>query len=144
MMGDPHDRTDVEWNNLQQALGAGQRGREQRQDRREMNGIFLVLRNGTRWRDPPETYGPYNICCNRFNHWRKAGGGRPAVLERLQSIMNSEDDQDGDGARSHRSWRSALLQWLPGPWRCGGGCLIGNRSGAPREGHVGSLAAGSA
>ena len=45
---------------------------------------------------------------------------------------------------STRGWRSALLQWLPGAWRHGGGRHISNRPGAPRAGPVGSAVAASA
>jgi transposase len=42
-------------------------------DRRVLNGIFWVLRSGAPWRDPPEMFGPYTTCYNRFVRWRRAG-----------------------------------------------------------------------
>ena len=42
-------------------------------DRRVLNGILWVLRSVAPWRDPPERYGPYTTCYNRFNRWRKNG-----------------------------------------------------------------------
>ena len=42
-------------------------------DRRALNGVIWVLRSGASWRDLPENYGPYTICCNRFVRWGQAG-----------------------------------------------------------------------
>jgi transposase len=42
-------------------------------DRRVLNGIFLVLRCGAPWRDLPDAFGPYTTCYNRFVRWRQAG-----------------------------------------------------------------------
>src|SRR5262249_57251918 len=42
-------------------------------DRRDLNGIFWVLRSGAPWRDLPDSFGPYTTCYNRFVRWRRAG-----------------------------------------------------------------------
>jgi transposase len=44
-------------------------------DRRVLNGIFLVLRTGTPWRDLPERYGPYTTIYNCFNRWPSGASG---------------------------------------------------------------------
>ena len=35
-------------------------------DRRILSGIILVIRNGLRWRDAPEEYGPHKTIYNRL------------------------------------------------------------------------------
>ena len=52
--------TDYEWGR-DQAVSAEQaaRGVPRVNDRRVLNGIFLVLRSGAPWRDLPENFAPY-------------------------------------------------------------------------------------
>jgi len=38
-----------------------------------LNGIFIVLRTGIPWRNPPEQYGPYATVYNRVNRWAARG-----------------------------------------------------------------------
>ncbi len=99
MVGKRHDTTRGEWNILQQALPSGQQGPRRLQHRRVMNGNFLVLRTGIPWRDLPERYGPCTTCCNRCSK----NGDWSVILERLQSLMDGSDDQDGDGANDLQS-----------------------------------------
>ena len=68
-------------------------------DRKVMNGIFFVLRTGIPWRYLPELYGPYSTCYNRYNRWSKNGTWL-LIVERLQSLRDENDDQDGDGANA--------------------------------------------
>jgi transposase len=42
-------------------------------DRKIMNAIFYVLRDGMPWRDVPERYGSYTTAYNRFNRWSRRG-----------------------------------------------------------------------
>lgn len=35
-------------------------------DRRIVSGIIFVIRNGLRWRDAPNDYGPHKTIYNRF------------------------------------------------------------------------------
>lgn len=42
-------------------------------DRRVIRGIIHVIRNGLRWRDAPEVYGPHKTLYNRFIRWSKMG-----------------------------------------------------------------------
>ncbi len=64
-----------------------------------MNGIFFVRRTGIPWRDLPKRYGPCTTCQNR---WRK-NGYRLLIQQRLQSLRDEYDDQDGDGANALRA-----------------------------------------
>ena len=42
-------------------------------DRKVVSGIIHVIRNGLRWRDAPEIYGPHKTLYNRFIRWSKMG-----------------------------------------------------------------------
>ena len=64
MVGKRHGMTHEEQDILQHALPRGREDSERLQDRRLLNGIFLVLRTGIPWRDLPERYGPRTTCCN--------------------------------------------------------------------------------
>jgi transposase len=42
-------------------------------DRRVLSGIIHVIRNGLRWCDVPEVYGPHKTLYNRFVRWSRMG-----------------------------------------------------------------------
>ena len=42
-------------------------------DRRVVSGILHVIRNGLRWRDSPEVYGPHKTLYNRCVRWSRMG-----------------------------------------------------------------------
>ena len=42
-------------------------------DRQVVSGIIHVIRNGLRWRDAPEVYGPHKTLYNRFIRWSRMG-----------------------------------------------------------------------
>jgi len=42
-------------------------------DRRVLSGIVFVIRNGLRWRDAPQDYGPHKTLYNRFVRWSRLG-----------------------------------------------------------------------
>ena len=42
-------------------------------DRRVLSGIIFVIRNGLRWRDAPQGYGPHKTIYNRFIRWSLLG-----------------------------------------------------------------------
>jgi transposase len=42
-------------------------------DRRVISGLVHVIRNGLRWRDAPEVYGPHKTPYNRFLRWSRIG-----------------------------------------------------------------------
>lgn len=80
-----YDLTDFEWRVIAPLLP----NKPRVNDRRVLNGIFLVLRSGATWRDLPERYGPRTTCYNGFFRWRKAG-----VWDRLMdAIINACDDK---------------------------------------------------
>jgi transposase len=68
-----YELTDHDWSAIKPMLPNKVRGVPRVNDRRVLNGIFLVLRSGAPWRDLPSSFGPYTTCYNRFVRWRKAG-----------------------------------------------------------------------
>jgi transposase len=66
-----YELSDYEWTAIKPMLPNKPRGVPRVNDRRELNGIFWVLRSGAPWRDLPETYGPRTTCYNRSS----VGGG---------------------------------------------------------------------
>ncbi len=68
----PYDLSDFEWRAL---LPNTPGGVPHVDDRRVLNGIFLVLRSGPPWRDLSARYGPRTTCNNRFAQWRKQVSG---------------------------------------------------------------------
>ena len=42
-------------------------------DRKVVSGIIHVIKNGLRWRDAPEIYGPHKTLYNRFIRWSNMG-----------------------------------------------------------------------
>jgi transposase len=49
------------------------RGRQWRDHRTIVNGIFWILFSGAPWRDLPERYGSWQTGHRRFTRWRKDG-----------------------------------------------------------------------
>ena len=42
-------------------------------DRKVLSGIIYVIKNGLRWSDAPEEYGPHKTLYNRFIRWSRLG-----------------------------------------------------------------------
>ena len=42
-------------------------------DRRVISGIIFMIRNGLRWCDAPNDYGPHKMIYNRFIRWSRLG-----------------------------------------------------------------------
>ena len=54
-------------------------------DLRVISGIIHVIRNGLRWRDAPDVYGPHKTLYNRFVRWSRLG-----VFDRIFSGLAAE------------------------------------------------------
>jgi transposase len=66
--------TDVEWDAVRCILPPQERrGRPRADDRRTLDGILFVLRNGCRWQDIPRQYGNPITCWRRFVRWESDG-----------------------------------------------------------------------
>ncbi len=68
-------------------------GKPRVDDRRVLNGIIFVNRNGMRWRDASREYGPHKTLYNRWKRWGDMGifmrmmDGLSAAKTEPQTIM---------------------------------------------------------
>lgn len=81
-------------------------------DRRVLSGMLFVIRNGLRWRDAPEGYGPYKTIYNRFVRWSRMG-----VFDRIfAELAKSGDGErlmiDATHLKAHRTAASLLKKGL--------------------------------
>lgn len=78
-------------------------------DRRVISGIIHVIRNGLRWRDAPEVYGPHKTLYNRFIRWSRMG-----VFNRIFAALTAEGGPpdrlmiDATHLKAHRTASSLL------------------------------------
>jgi putative transposase len=78
-------------------------------DRRVISGIVYVIRNGLRWRDAPEVYGPHKTLYNRFVRWSRLG-----VFDRIFANLAVENGPperlmiDSTHLKAHRTAASLL------------------------------------
>ena len=74
-----HEVKDQEWDRIKDMLPPehpkeGKRGRPAKYDnRRIMNGILWIARNGAPWRELPERYGKWEAVYAHFRQWEKLG-----------------------------------------------------------------------
>lgn len=93
-------------------------------DRRVVSGIIHVIRNGLRWRDAPEVYGPHKTLYNRFVRWSRMG-----IFDRIFANLVAEEGPpdrlmiDSTHLKAHRTAASLLK-----------GGMFPAVSGAPRAG----------
>ena len=79
-------------------------GRPRVDDRRVISGIIHVIRNGLRWRDTPEMYGPHKTLYNRFVRWSRKG-----VFDRIFSGLAGRGEEpdivmiDATHLKAHRT-----------------------------------------
>ena len=78
-------------------------------DRRVVSGIIHVIRNGLRWRDAPEVYGPHKTLYNRFIRCSLMG-----VFDRIFAALTAEGGPpdrlmiDATHLKAHRTAASLL------------------------------------
>jgi transposase len=82
-------------------------------DRRLVNGIVYVIRNGLQWKDAPKEYGPHKTLYNRFIRWSRMG-----VFDRIFAALASEGPKpkrimiDATHLKAHRTAASLLKKGL--------------------------------
>ena len=82
-------------------------------DRRVISGILHVIRNGLRWRDAPEAYGPHKTPYNRFVRWSRLG-----IFKRIFSGLAGQAGEpdrlmiDATHLKAHRTAASLLQRGL--------------------------------
>lgn len=102
--------TDSQWEAVKGALAPPRgRGRPRADDRRTLNGILYVLRNGCRWQDTPREYGSAITCWRRFVQWEADG-----TWERVWLALWSELEPAG-----RHVWARALLDCARVPTKPG-------------------------
>jgi len=90
-------------------------------DRRVISGIIHVIRNGLRWRDAPEVYGPHKTLYNRFirpsrasKHALPVKGSKMGVFDKIFTALVEEDGPperlmiDATHLKAHRTACSLL------------------------------------
>ncbi len=86
-MATPTELTDAQWELVRPLLPAPKpTGRPRNDDRKTLNGILFVLRNGLRWQDLPESYGHYSTCWKRLSAWEADGTWEKIWRRFLQSL----------------------------------------------------------
>ncbi len=82
-------------------------------DQRVISGIVFVIRNGLRWRDAPNDYGPHKTIYNRYIRWSRLG-----VFNRICESLAAEGgkpDQlmiDATHLKAHRTAARLLKKGL--------------------------------
>ena len=82
-------------------------------DRRVISGIIFVIRNGLRWRDAPQEYGPHKTIYNRFIRWSRLGVFN-RILAELAASGGTPDQLmiDATHLKAHRTAASLLKKGL--------------------------------
>jgi putative transposase len=82
-------------------------------DRRVLSGILFVIRNGLRWRDAPEGYGPHKTIYNRFIRWSRLGVFNRILAELAARGRGSDRLMiDATHLKAHRTAASLLKKGL--------------------------------
>jgi len=82
-------------------------------DLRVVSGIIHVIRNGLRWRDAPNDYGPHKTLYNRFIRWSRMG-----VFDRIFASLAGEGKPperlmiDATHLKAHRTAASLLKKGM--------------------------------
>ncbi len=86
-----HDINDKAWAILEPILPGqrGQWGGIADDNRRFINGVFLILRTGAPWRDLPPSYGKWGTVYQRFRRWRDKG-----IWERILEVLIDDPDYE--------------------------------------------------
>jgi putative transposase len=82
-------------------------------DRRVLSGILFVIRNGLRWCDAPEGYGPHKTIYNRFIRWSRLGVFNRILVELAARGKDSDRLMiDATHLKAHRTAASLLKKGL--------------------------------
>ena len=82
-------------------------------DHRVVSGIVFVIRNGLRWRDAPQEYGPHKTLYNRFIRWSRMG-----VFDRIFAGLAGQSGKperliiDATHLKAHRTAASLFKKGL--------------------------------
>lgn len=82
-------------------------------DLRVISGIIYVIKNGLRWSDAPEGYGPHKTLYNRFMRWSRLG-----VFNKIFAALAKEGGPpdrlmiDATHIKAHRTAASLLKKGM--------------------------------
>lgn len=82
-------------------------------DLRVVSGIIYVIKNGLRWSDAPEGYGPHKTLYNRFVRWSRLG-----VFNKIFAALVKEGGPpdrlmiDATHIKAHRTAASLLKKGM--------------------------------
>jgi len=80
-------------------------------EKRVLSGIIFINRNGLRWRDAPECYGPHKMLYTRWKRWSEKG-----IFARMMAGLATEHGErktvmiDATYLKAHRTAPSMALQ----------------------------------
>ncbi|WP_183969538.1 IS5 family transposase [Sagittula marina] len=99
-------------------------GKPKVDDRRVLSGIVFINRNGLRWSDAPQEYGPPKTLYNRWKRWRDMG----AFARMMEGLASEAADRktvmiDATYLKAHRTASSLRFE------KGGRGRLIGRTKG---------------
>lgn len=92
-------------------------GKPRVDDRRVLNGIIFVNRNGLRWRDAPREYGPNKTLYNRRKRWSAMG----IFIRMMEGLATGKAEPqtimiDATYLKAHRPASSLRLKKGPRPF----------------------------
>lgn len=92
-----YEVTQAQWEEIRDLVERKRKrtGRQLRDDRELLNGMFWVLCSGASWRDVPERYGPWPTVYDRYRSL-KDDGTLDRLLARLQIRLDAEGLVDLD------------------------------------------------
>ncbi|KGM46483.1 transposase [Pseudooceanicola atlanticus] len=79
-------------------------GKPRVDDRRVLSGIIFINRNGLRWCDAPEAYGPHKTLYSRWKRWSEKG-----IFARMMAGLAAEHGErttvmiDATYLKAHRT-----------------------------------------
>ena len=88
-------------------------------DRRIVSAIIFVIKNGLRWRDAPQEYGPHKTIYNRFIRWSRLGVFNKIFAELAAQGRQAGADHDRRHASEGASDRRQPFKKGPVPRRIG-------------------------
>ncbi len=87
-------------------------GKSRVDERRLISGIIHVIRNGLKWRDAPQVYGPHKTLYNRFVRWSRMG-----AFDRILGGVAGDSGEpdtvmiDATYLKAHRTAASLPKKW---------------------------------
>ena len=102
--------SDEQWQQIEHLLPKnGQRGGQWKDHRLMIDAILWALSDGSRWRNIPERFGPWQTVYDRFRSWTRRGVW-DRILRHLQARKMHSDEIDwqlfaidGTVIRAHQS-----------------------------------------